>query len=191
LIQSRLSLANRQLEVEKTRNGLLPKLDMFASYSRLSSGETTSDAMRHLDDSRLESYEIGLSLGLSPLNRSERAGFRRAKLDQQKVEAAILNLKQLIEAGVRQDVIEVQRQWERVRATQQVVKSRAEQLEVEKSKFLVGKSTNLDVSLVQRDLIEAQLAEVTARIRYIQSLTGLYLGEGTLLERRGVGPDYG
>ena len=190
LIQSRLSLANRQLEVEKTRNELLPKLDMFASYSRLSSGATTRDATRHLDDNELASYEIGLSLGLSPLNRSERAGFRRAELDQQKAEASIENLKQLIEAGVRQDVIEVQRQWERVRSTQQVVKSRAEQLEVEKSKFLVGKSTNLDVSLVQRDLIEAQLAEVTARIKYIESLTGLYLGEGTLLIRRGVGPDY-
>jgi len=187
LAQSRLELANRDLEVVRTRNGLLPKLDAFASYGRLSSGATGSDASSHLNDSMFDSYQFGLSLDMSPLNRAEIASHRRAKFHQQQAEVAIENLERVIEAEVRQAALEVERQWESIAATDEVVKSRQEELKVEENRFIVGKSTNLDVSQVHRDLIQAQLDEVTARVRYIQAITSLYLTEGTLLSRRGVG----
>lgn len=187
LAQSRLDLANRDLEVVQTRNGLLPKLDAFASYGRLSSGTSGSDAGKYLDDFTFDYYEVGLSLDLSPLNRGERASHRKALFQQQQAEAAIENLQQVIEAEVRLAVVEAEQQWERIAATKQTVKSREEELMVEKSRFLVGKSTNLNVSQVRRDLIQAQLDELTARVRYIEALTSLYLSEGTLLARRGVG----
>ena len=186
LAQSRLELANRDLEVVQTRNGLLPKLDAFVSYGRLSSGATGSDASSHLNDSMFDSYQFGLSLDMSPLNRAERANHRRAKFSQQQAEVALENLERVIEAEVRQAALEVERQWERIGATDEVVKSRKDELEVEQSRFMVGKSTNLDVAQVHRDLIQAQLEEVTARVRYIQAITSLYLKEGTLLSRRGV-----
>ncbi len=186
LAQSRLDLANRDLEVLRTRNGLLPKLDAFASYGRLSSGASGSDASSHLDDPMFDYYQVGLSLDVSPLNRGERASHRRARFEQGQAEAAIENLEQIIEAQVRRAVIEVEKQWERIAATKQAVKSRQEELKVEESRFMVGKSTNLDVSQVHRDLIQAQLDEVTARARYIQAITSLYLAEGTLLSRRRV-----
>ncbi len=186
LAQSRLDLANRDLEVLRTRNGLLPKLDAFASYGRLSSGASGSDASRHLDDPMFDYYQVGLSLDMSPLNRAERAGYRRARFEQGQAEAAIENLGQIIEAQVRRAVVEAEKQWERIAATKQAVKSRQEELKVEKSRFMVGKSTNLDVSQVHRDLIQTQLDEVTARVQYIQAITLLYLAEGTLLSRRRV-----
>ncbi len=187
LAESRLELANRDLEVVRTRNGLLPKLDAFASYGRLSSGATGSDASSHLNDSMFDSYQFGLSLDMSPLNRSEAARHRRAKFQQQQAEVAIENLERVIEAEVRQAALEVEKQWERIAATKQVVESRQEELKVEENRFIVGKSTNLDVAQVHRDLIQAQLNELTARVRYIQAITSLYLTEGTLLSRRGVG----
>ena len=55
----------------------------------------------------------------------------------------------------------------------------------------MGAASNIDVLLVQSALIQAQLDEVTARIRYIQALTNLYYSEGTLLDRRGVEIDAG
>jgi outer membrane protein TolC len=47
-------------------------------------------------------------------------------------------------------------------------------------------ATNLDVLQVERDFIESQVDDATARVRYIQALTQLYAAEGTLLERRGI-----
>ncbi len=187
LAQVRLDLANRDLEVIQTRNGLLPKLDAFASYGRLSSGASYGGATRYLDDSNFDNYEVGLSLEMAPFNRAERARYQRAQFEQKQSEATIKNLEQILEADVRSAVIEVQRQWERIPATQEEVRSRQKQLSVEQDRFRVGKSTTLDVLQVHRDLIQAQVDEVTARIRYIQSLTALYHTEGTLLDRRGIG----
>ena len=44
----------------------------------------------------------------------------------------------------------------------------------------MGKTSILDLHIVERDYIQAQVDEVTARVRYIQALTNLYAAEGTL-----------
>ena len=186
LAQSRLDLTNRDLEVVQTKNGLLPNLDAFASFGRISSGNSSGDAIRYFDDSDFDNYEVGLSFKMAPLNRAEKAAYRRSRFEQQQAEIALLNLEQSVESEVRTAVIETQKQWERIFATRQVIKSREEELKVEQERFRVGKSTNLDVLQVHRDLIQAQLNEVTARVQYIESLTSLYLKEGTLLDRRGI-----
>lgn len=187
--QARLDQVNKKLEVIRTRNGLLPRLDAFASYGRLSAGDSSSGAARYLDDSDFDNYEVGLNFEFSPGKRAEKARYERAQLEEERARAAIRNLGQLIEAEVRRSAIEVQRQAQRIPATKKVVESREEELRIERSKFLEGTSTNLDVLQVHRNLIQAQFETVTTRIRYIEALTALYYSEGTLLMRRGVGID--
>jgi outer membrane protein TolC len=187
LAQSRLDLANRDLDVIRTRNGLLPRLDAFASYGRISNGNSFSAAKEYLDDDDFDNYNVGLTFDMAPLNRAERARHRRAKFNLEQGEASLANLDQVIETEVRNALIEVQRQWERIPATREELQNRQEELRVEEGRFRVGVSTNIDVLLVQAALIQARLDEVTARVRYIQALTNLYYTEGTLLDRRGVG----
>jgi outer membrane protein TolC len=187
LAQGRLDLANRELEVVRTRNGLLPRLDAFGTYTRTSSGSRGALANEHLNDSDSGGYELGANFEMALLNRAERAANRRAHFQEAQAAAAIANLEQQIEADVRQAVIEAERQWERTIATKEVVESRQEEYDVEVDRFRIGKSTNLDVLQVYRDLISAQVDEVTSRVRYIEALTSLYVAEGTLLERRGIG----
>ncbi|HOZ47541.1 MAG TPA: TolC family protein [Candidatus Hydrogenedentes bacterium] len=186
LAQARLSLANRDLEVIRTKNGLLPKLDFSASYGRTSSGTSSSAAGRHLDDGYYDDFQVGLSFEVSLTNRAERARHLRAMFQQEQAEASVSNLEQLIEAEVRQAAVEAERQWQRIQATEKEVASREEELRVEQDQFRVGRSTNLDVLQVQQGLIQAKVDEVTARVGYIQAITALYRTEGTLLERRGV-----
>ena len=186
IFQAYLDRFNKKLEIIRTQNGLLPKLDAFASYGRLSAGDSSSNAYDHLDDTEFDNYELGLSFELPLGNRAAKARRQRAEIEELQAQAAIRNLEQLIEAEVRRTAVEVQRQAQRIPATQKVVESRQEELRVEKTRFRVGLSTNLDVLRIERDLIQAQLDKLTARIRYIQSLSSLYYTEGTLLLRRGV-----
>ena len=178
LAESRLRLANRELETIRTRNGLLPDLTAFASFGRYIHGEGPSNR-----------YQVGLSFEKAILNRAEAARDRRARFEQEQAEAALANLEQVIGAEVRQAAIEVDRQWGRIRATRQEVASRREELRVEEEMFRGGLSNNLDVFQVQEDLIDAQVDAIEARVRYIQSLTELYYKEGTLLPRRGIGAE--
>lgn len=184
--QVRLDQVNKRLEVIRTQNGLLPRLDAFASYGRLSAGNSSSNAAQYLDDSDFDNYELGLTFELSLGNRAEKARYERAQFEEERARTAIRNLGQLIQSEVRRSAIEVQRQAQRIPATGKVVESREEELRIEKSRFRVGLSTNLDVLRIERDLIQAQLDELTSRVRYIQSLSALYYSEGTLLLRRGV-----
>ncbi|MCX5770911.1 MAG: TolC family protein [Candidatus Hydrogenedentes bacterium] len=189
LAQARLELANRELDVVRTQNGLLPRLDAFASYGRQSLGESLGSSTYYLDNNDYDNFAVGVSLEVPLLNRAERARYRRARFIEAQAEASVGNLEQLLEAEVRAAVVEVGRQWERVTSTRAAVVAREEQLRIQQDRFSVGMSTDLDVLLVQRDLIQAQVGEVTARVQYIQALTNLYKAEGTLLARRGVVPE--
>jgi outer membrane protein TolC len=186
LAESQLELANRDLDVVRTRNGLLPRLDLTATYGRTSRGTSSSDASAFLDSSAFDNFRVGLDFETPILYRGERARHDRAKLYQAQAGASVSDVEQGVATQVRQAIVEVERQWERIGATQEAVNSRLEELRIAQDRNAVGKATNLDVQIVQRNLIQAEVDEVTARVRYIEALTGLYAAEGTLLERRGI-----
>ncbi len=186
LAESQLELANRDLDVVRTRNGLLPRLDLTATYGRTSRGTSSNDASAFLDSSAFDNFRVGLDFETPILYRGERARHDRAKLYQAQAGASVSDVEQGVATQVRQAIVEVERQWERIGATQEAVNSRLEELRIAQDRNAVGKATNLDVQIVQRNLIQAEVDEVTARVRYIEALTGLYAAEGTLLERRGI-----
>jgi len=187
LAQARLQLENRELAIVRTRNGLLPRLDTFASYGRRTAGRNLGDTIDRLGDTDAEEYNIGLNFQMQPLNRAERARDARARFQRAQAEAALANFEELLELDVRRSAVEIERQWERILATEEVVRGREEQLRAARERVLAGLITTLDSLQIQRDFVQAQVDLATARIRYIQSLTELYRREGTLLDRRGIG----
>lgn len=187
LAESRLRLENRRLEIVRTRNGLLPRLDAFASYGRRAARSNIGDAVDATFQPRHEEYDIGLQFEMQPLNRAERARDSRARFQRDQAEAAIDNLAELLELEVRLAAVEAERQWERIVATEEVVAGRQEQLRAAQEQVFAGLITTLDALQIQRDFVQAQVDLATSRIRYIQALTELFRREGTLLDRRGIG----
>lgn len=188
LAQARLTLANLELNERQARNSRLPQLDLVGIYgadhdSPALSARTTDAEYQN------EAYSVGLQFETALLNRSENARYRRARLENQQGAAILVELEESIAAEVRRAVVEVRRQWQRLLATAETVLSRKEAVRVVQGRREVGKATNLDVLQVQRDFIESQVDDATARVRYIQALTELYAAEGTLLERRGIALD--
>lgn len=187
--ESRLELANAKLDLDRARNNLLPRLDLVASYGRTSRGAFSGDMTTHLDSSDYDNYRIGVEFETPLMYRAERARHHRAKSIQAQAGAAVAGIEQVVSEQVRQAIVEVDRQWQRISATQSAVKGRSEELRIAQDRNSVGKATNLDVQIVQRNLIQAEVDEVTSRVRYIESLTSLYAAEGALLERRGIAID--
>ena len=187
LAQARLTLANLELDVVRTRNGRLPKLNLVGEYEGASGGESATSSNTSSSDE--DTYSVGLQFEMALFNRAERARHLRAQLSQERGAGYITQLEEEIAADVRQAMVEVERQWERLAATAEAVLSRREAVRVIEGRHEVGKATNLDVLQVQRDLIQSQLDDATARVRYIEALTDLYAAEGTLLERRGIALD--
>jgi len=189
LAQARLDQANAGLDVQRARNGVLPRLDLVGSYG---SGNTnglntlTTSAITGNSLSDTDSLRVGVQFEQPILNRAENARLRRARLAERQVACSISALEQSIAREVRQAVVTADGLWQRIQATGEAVEARKEQLRVAQGRFEAGKTTNLDLLIVQRDFIQSEVDEATARIRYIQALTALHASEGTLLERRGI-----
>jgi outer membrane protein TolC len=185
LNQARLAVQRGDLEIVRTRNGLLPKLDLFITLGMTGYAESFG---RSVADSDVDGYDVLIGLRAEyPLgNREARAEHRRAVLGRLQALQAVENLAQLVEVDVRGAFIEVNRAWEQIAATAATRRFQQEKLRAETEKFRVGKSTSLLVAQAQRDLVSSRIEEVKAVVNCLKALVALYRLEGSLLERRGI-----
>jgi outer membrane protein len=185
LNQARLQIQRGDLEVVRTKNGLLPKMDMFINFGKTGYANTFDRALDNIDR---DTYDAtwGLVMEIPPVNRSARAEYSRAIASRQQSREALRNLSQLVEVDVRSAYIEVTRAQEQISATTATRKFQEEKLRAETEKFRVGKSTSLLVGQAQRDLVASQIAEIQAVANYLKALVALYRLEGSLLQRRGI-----
>ncbi len=186
LNQARLQVNRGDLEIVKTRNGLLPLLDLFITLGKTGYAESFGSSMGDMFDGKSYDFTVGLEFEQPPLNRNAKALHRKAVLTRDQYLAALANLAQLAELDVRTAYIEVLRTREQVAATAATRKAQEEVLRVETARYQAEKSTSLLVSIAQRDLLSSRVAEVQAVVNYLEALVDLFRLEGSLLERRGI-----
>ena len=183
--QAQYLAGKNELDIVQTRNGLLPRLDLFVTLSGTAYAESFTDALGGDLDSR-NALSAGLALSLPLTNGAARQRYHRATLSQKQTQLSIENLKNLIELDVRVAWTEVQRTLQQITAAQVSRTLQEEKLSAEQARLAAGKSTEYLVLQAQRDLIAAQLDEARAEVAYVNAVADLYLKDGTLLERRGV-----
>ena len=183
--QAKLNIQLEDLEVVRTKNGLLPRMDLFITLGKTGYSDSFSGSVSDITG---DSYDAmaGLNFEYPILNRDARAQHRRAILRQDQAEMALDNLKQLVDLDVRNAYIEVNRTKEQISASSATRKFDEEKLRIETEKFRVGKSTNFLVAQAQRDLLISRIAEVQALANYLKALIDLYRLDGSLLVRRGI-----
>lgn len=185
LNQSKLLLQRDELEIVKTKNGLLPKLDLFITLGKTGYADSFGSSTRNTDDDYYDAT-AGVSLEYPPLNRAARAKHLGAVLSRDQAKESISNLVQLVEVDVRSAYLEIVRTQEQVAATAATRRLQEEKVSVETEKFHVGKSTSLLVAQTQRDLVASQISEIQAVVNNLKAFVELYRLEGSLLERRGI-----
>jgi len=185
LNQARLEIQKGELELVRTKNGMLPRMDLFINLGKTGYADSFPGAAGDLTG---ESYDllVGLSLEYPLKNRSARAQRMRSQIRQDQAEKALENLAHLVEFDVRNAYIEVNRTREQITASAATRKFQEEKLRIETEKFRVGNSTNFFVAQAQRDLLLNRINEVSTVVNYLNALTDFYRLEGTLLRRRGI-----
>jgi outer membrane protein len=176
LNQARLQMERGDLELIKTKNGLLPKLDLFINLGKTGYSDSFSRSMSRVGD---EGYGIaaGLTVQFPLFNRAAEADNRRALLTRQQLEEAMGNLTQLAQVDVRKAHIAASAASRRLQE---------EKYRAETEKFRVGRSTSFLVSQAERDLLQSRVAEVQATVGYLKALVELYRLDGSILDRRGI-----
>ena len=184
LNQARLQVERGNLDIVKTRNGLLPQLDLFASlgrtwYSHYPTGTGYSNPTSY-------DAQAGVNFSYPLLNRTARAADAISHATRDQSIEALANLQQMVELDVRSSYKEARRSKEQITASAAALAAADAALQVEQERYRVGKSTSLLVSVAQQQLLASQINQATAVASYLKGLVDLYRVEGSLLERRGV-----
>ncbi len=185
LNEARLQARSGELETVQTKNGLLPRLDLFINIGKTGYSQSFSNSFTDLDGPGYD-FSAGLEFELPVSNRAASARDQRARAGYQQALQSIENLKQLISLDVRNALLEVERSLQQITASGSRRILQEEVVRAETVRFGVGTATALDVARVQRDLLESRISEVEAIVNYRLALTNLYLLDGTLLLRRGI-----
>jgi outer membrane protein TolC len=185
LAEARLRLEQGQLEIVRTKNGLLPRLDFFVAYGKTGFADSFGGAVENLDGPTYD-LSLGLAFELPFSNREAKALHERAQLTTEEAQRSIDNLANLVEWDVRRAYVEVRRAEQQIDASAATVALQEEVVRVEQEKFRVGKSTSLLVAQANRDLLAGQISHVNAIVDYRKALIDLYRLDGSLLERRGI-----
>ena len=173
------------LDVVRTRNGLLPLMDLFITLGKSGYADAFGDSIERIDE---DSYDAlaGVRFNYPIFNRDAKAAHRRAQLTRDQEQKALENLSQLVEVDVRTTYIDVNSTKEQIRASAITRKFNEEKLRTETEKLRVGKSVSFLVAQAQRDLLVSRIAEVQALANYLKALIDLYQQDGSLLVRRGI-----
>ena len=185
LNEARLQMLRDDLEIVKTRNGLLPLLDLFVTLGKTGYANSFGDSASHIDEDNFDAL-AGVSFEYPFRNRNAKARHKRALITRDQAGEALENLSRLVEVEVRAAHIEVERTRQQIDASSATRKFNEEKVRVETEKMRVGKSTGFLVAQAQRDLLESRIAEVRALANYLKALIDLYRLDGSLLERRGI-----
>lgn len=185
LNQARLALERGDIEVVRTRNGLLPKLDLFVTLGRSGYASSFYDSMEGQD---ARGYDVGVGLLVDyPLKkRAAGSDYRRAVVGRQQAEEALTNLCQLAQEDVRVAWVMAEAALAQVGAARVTEKLQERKLEAERLKFREGKSTSLLVAQAERDLLASRLFTIRTVIASLTTRTDLYQKDGSLLARRGL-----
>jgi len=185
LNEARLEILHGDLEIVRTKNGLLPLMDFFITLGKSGYANSFGESIRNIDK---DSYDAlaGVSFHYPLFNRDARAQQQRALVSRDQAQKALENLSQLVEVDVRTGYIEVNRTKKQIAASSVTRMFDEEKFRTETEKLRVGKSTSFLVAQAQRDLLVSRISEVRALANYLKALIDLYRQDGSLLVRRGI-----
>lgn len=115
LNQARLEIEKGEIEIVRTRNGLLPQLDLFlrlGGFLYTDSFSSSNDV-----DGTTTTLSAGLDFELPYKNREARALHDRSRLSLEQSRLALINMAQLIQVDVRSAYVDVNRMEEQINAT--------------------------------------------------------------------------
>ncbi len=174
------------LDVEVTRNGLLPRLDLSLSFGPAGVSNNPRSAFKQA--TKLDGYTAGVTLTYQQsLGRTAtRGALRRVRMGLTKARLDLVSTRMLLASTLALTIKIAEVAAGRMNTSTRAIKLAEQNIKAEKSRFDLGRSTNFDIMQRQEELQLAQLRFARATIDYINAITLLDAATGDLLPRYGI-----
>jgi outer membrane protein len=190
LNQAKLQEQKGELDVVKTKNGLLPRLDLFIQLGRTGYSASFENSLQDYSSGDGGADLIGrLKLELPVFNRKANADYNRSLLGVAQQREAVNNLIQLAQQDILLAYTEIHRARAQMRVAASLVKFQLEKRNAEVEKYRLGISSADKMAQAERDTVTGEISALRARIDYLKGLTQFYVADGSLLARRRIGFD--
>lgn len=189
LQQARNNLKSSDVSMRYLRDQLRPDLSMTASYAASGTGGTYlqrsaalggaivntvpggySDAIDYLRKVKFPSWSVQMAFSYPIGTSAADASFARAKVQYEQAKAQLRSAELRVATDVTTAVLAVNNNLQQVQASGASRELAQKKLEAAQSKFEVGMATNYEVVQAQRDLADAQNAELRAILNYRKAL---------------------
>ncbi|MGO9275619.1 MAG: TolC family protein [Terriglobia bacterium] len=191
--QSDLNLRIQEINVQNTRNELLPSLNAFATYAPTGlsgassvvgvvpggAGTVLSQTFRN----QFPDYSLGMTFTVPIRNREGQADAARTLLEERQLRVQLQQKKNQVIQDVHTAVVDVTQAKAQMEAARAATALAQETLDGEQQKFKLGESTIFLVIQDQRDLFTAKGNEVKARTAYVTALVRYRQATATTLDQ--------
>ncbi len=185
LIQAKLDLENRNIELVFNQNQVLPTLDIAASLRFNGISDSVGNSIDELDTSRRE-FEVGLVFSYPLANRRAKSRVRQSRMAIRQQLLRIKELEEMIMEEVRRAVRGVLASSQLVQASKAASRLAQKQLEAEEKKLKVGLATVFTVLQFQEDLAVERSNEIRSLTAYLQALINLDAVKSSLLQANSI-----
>lgn len=184
-LNNRMDLLAQQRVVEQTRQNLI-----VARNNRLWSLSVVGTAQRErlsgeaaqTGTGSITSSSIGLQLGIPVGDYTRPQVEIQATTSLRTAEVHLADLKQQVEAAIRDAVQGVELSWRQLVAAQRARSLAGKALDVARQKLQAGRASNFEVLSYEVSLRAAEAQALTASITYLNTLTDLDQQLGTTLD---------
>ncbi|ACS81579.1 TolC family protein [Maridesulfovibrio salexigens] len=158
------------------------QLDLKGGYEETQTQKNSYSASTS-DDELSAGVELSAPINLWGDDQLERKKkLLTAEVNKRKAKLELKRAKTNLQTEVANAVRDVRMRWKMIRLAQKNTELKALQLENENTKLMVGRTTNFEVVSYQNQLVQAQLAETSKQISYVQALLILDQLLGTTME---------
>ncbi len=198
ILSAGLNVQNRALQARYSENQLLPRLDLKAGAGltglagELKPGAANpfpgnySSSVDRLGSGDFYNYGVGIVLQFPLGNGQARSKFAQARIELDQARARQRDLVSQVTLEMQKALGNVEANFKRVQTTRLARELAEENLRGQEKRFGVGLVTQKDVIDFQSRFLDAKGAELRAITDYNDSLSGLRLAEGTLLDHYNV-----
>lgn len=183
---SELQIEQSDLEIERTKNDLLPQLDAIVSYGQ-SSQKLSLDNLPHgILNEDGKSWSVGITGSIPIGNRTARFNHQRSKIAKKQNQQRLKKSQQDVVLSVRTAVRGLVSSQILVEANRQARILQEANVAAEEKRLNLGVTTSQIVLDIQEDLTAAQTEEQRAIVNYEKAIIDLQVAEGTLLDQLSI-----
>jgi outer membrane protein TolC len=212
ILQSRMQLVNRDINLAGVRNSLRPEVNLRGDLTNNGLAGQVNDMFLPLPGQSIEvpsefflgglgtslgqvfrrnfpDYQIAVELRIPLKNRQAKADLAASLLEKRQAEIRLRQSENSIRRDVQDALIGLRQARAQYAAAQKSRILQERTLDAEQKKFNLGASTIFEIVQAQRDLAFSRTDEIRAQNNYIKARIGLDLSTGRTLEKSNISID--